>query len=59
MPILDFPDPPPPAVVAPEVNPGPVYICTISPDDKGEACVRCGLSHGTGHGVVLEKGKRP
>jgi hypothetical protein len=25
-------------------------VCTISPDDKGEACRYCGYASGSGHG---------
>jgi hypothetical protein len=28
----------------------PVYICTLSPDDKGEQCRYCGWATGGGHG---------
>lgn len=31
-------------------KPEPVYVCTLSPNDKGDACTHCGHASGYGHG---------
>ena len=48
MPIFEAPGAEAPEVVKAEEP--KAYVCTLSPDDKGEECRYCGHLSGPGHG---------